>query len=105
VTNIKEIVKHIQKKSLDTELYLESILPVNNDIGMFEDHANKTQEVLTINKVLERMAGEFGIIYIDLHSLFATKDNKLNPEYSNDGLHLNGQGYMLWKSAVEKHVK
>jgi hexosaminidase len=36
-----------------------------------------------------------------LHSLFTDKEGKLNSRYTNDGLHLNGQGYLLWKSHLE----
>jgi len=29
----------------------------------------------------------------------------LDPEYTNDGLHLTGIGYLVWKSAVEKYLR
>ena len=104
VTNIKRIIKSIQKKSPKTEIYLQSILPVNSDFGMFPDYTNKTAEILAVNQVLQRLAEEFGVIYIDLHSLFTGESQKLNPAYTNDGVHLTGKGYLVWKTAVKKHI-
>lgn len=104
VDNIKKIIKSIINKSPKTEIYLQSILPVNKDLGLFNNYTNKTEDILSVNRVLKRMAGEFGITYVDLHSLFTVKDHKLNPEYTNDGLHLTGKGYLVWKSAVKEHI-
>jgi lysophospholipase L1-like esterase len=104
VDNIKKIVKYIIKESPKTEIYLQSILPVNGDFGLFNNYTNKTEDILSVNRVLKRMAGEFGITFVDLHSLFSLKDHKLNPEYTNDGMHLTGKGYLVWKSAVEEYI-
>ena len=105
VNNIKRIVKTIQKKSPDTKIYLESLLPVNPDFDMFENYTNKRAEVISINKSLKKISKVYGITYIDLYSLFETEDNKLNPEYTNDGLHLKGAGYLVWKSVIEDYIK
>lgn len=104
VTNIKRIIKSLQKKSAETEIYLQSLLPVNRDLGMFPNYTNKTAEILAVNRVLKRMAEEFSCTFIDLYPLFIEKDQKLNPAYTNDGLHLNGEGYLVWKTAVKKYV-
>ncbi len=102
--NIKRIIKTINKNSPETQIYIESILPVNSDFGQFKNHTNKTTEIILINNALQKYARAQGITYIDLFSLFATKENKLNPEYTNEGLHLTGAGYLLWKSAIEKFI-
>ncbi|MFW6129326.1 MAG: GDSL-type esterase/lipase family protein [Candidatus Aminicenantaceae bacterium] len=102
--NIKRIIKTINKDSPETQIYIESILPVNSDFGQFKNHTNKTTEIIIINNALQKYARSQGITYIDLFSLFATEKNKLNPEYTNEGLHLTGAGYLLWKSAIEKFI-
>jgi hypothetical protein len=50
--NIKRIVKSIRKTSPETLIYIESLLPVNPDFPQFPQHAGKTQEILSINRVL-----------------------------------------------------
>ena len=49
VTNIKKIIKSIQRRSAETEIYLQSILPVNSVFGMFPNFTNKTDEIRAIN--------------------------------------------------------
>lgn len=105
VDNIKRIVRSIREDSPDTEICLESLLPVNPDFPQFPKHTSKTQEVQAINRVLKRMAQESDLRYIDLYGEFIVEDNKLNPEFTNDGLHLTGAGYRVWKGAVAPYVK
>jgi len=104
VYNIKQIVKIIHKESPDTQIFLQSLLPVNKDFGHFKNHTNKTEQIIRINRALKNFSTTNDITYIDLYSLFVTKDNKLNPDHTNDGLHLTGSGYLLWKSAVSKYI-
>jgi len=104
VYNIKQIVKIIHKKTPDTEIFLQSLLPVNKDYTIFENHINKTEEIIRINRALKNFSDINKITYIDLYSRFVTKDQKLHPDYTNDGLHLTGAGYLVWKSAVEKYI-
>lgn len=46
-----------------------------------------------------------GASYIDLYSHFVEKETgKMNPVYTNDGLHLLGKGYLLWRDIVKPYV-
>ncbi|MFC2121872.1 GDSL-type esterase/lipase family protein, partial [Bacteroidota bacterium] len=103
--NIVKIVERIKNESPSTEIYLQSILPVNPDFGLFKTHTDKTKEVIKINKYLKNYCGNNNMNYVDLHSSFITEKNYLNPEFTNDGLHLIGKGYLLWKSLIIKNVK
>jgi lysophospholipase L1-like esterase len=105
LANYKKILMRIKKESPHTKIYIQSLLPVNSDFGTFRNHTNKSDEILYINKRLKLMAQELDLIYIDLYSHFVFKDKKLNPEYTNDGLHLTGKGYEVWKSVIENYVK
>ncbi len=53
---------------------------------------------------LKDIARKKGLVYIDLYSAFVTPDNKLNLDYSIDGLHLNGAGYELWVKLISKYL-
>lgn len=105
VTNIRKIVTRIGKQSPDTVIYLQSVLPVNPDMGMFKDHTDKGPAVKAVNQRLAKLAESLKITYIDLYPAFAGPDGKLKPEYTNEGLHLTGAGYRLWKSLIEAYVK
>ncbi len=104
VRNIERILDTIQKDSPRTEIYLQSLLPVNPVYGLAKNHTNKASEIIAINAVLKKMAKDRKLTFVDLHSLLQTESNVLNPEYTNDGLHLTGKGYLVWKSAIEKYI-
>ena len=104
VYNIKQIVKIIHKKSPDTEIYIQSLLPINSRFNNFPNHTDKTEPIIRINRALKNFSDMNDITYIDLYSLLADKDNQLDSEYTNDGLHLKGSGYRMWKKAVEKYI-
>jgi lysophospholipase L1-like esterase len=59
---------------------------------------------LNINTGLKRMAKDYSLCYVDLYPLFTGDGDKLRPEYTNDGLHLTGAGYAVWKKAVASFV-
>lgn len=105
VSNIKRIIQIIQEKTAKTKIYLEGILRVNPDFDLNKDHTNKTAEIISVNNSLKQIEQASGNTYVDLYSLFKTEDNKLNPDYTNDGLHLMGKAYLLWKSEIEKYLR
>ena len=105
VSNYQKILERIILDSKKTKIYIQSVLPVNDKFQKFKNHVNKTKQILAVNKKLIKLSDQYGADYIDLFSLFAMKNNKLNPKYSNDGLHLTGEGYLLWKSVVGKYIE
>jgi len=105
LANIKRIAREIRQKSPETVLYLQSLLPVNPDFPIFPDHRNKGSQIKSINTVLRRMAKDYGAVYVDLYPLFIGEGDKLDPEYTNDGLHLTGAGYAVWQEAVAPYLR
>ncbi len=104
--NIGKIAQQIRTSSPKTEVYIQSILPVNNSFAKFQGHTSKTEEVLWINQQLKQWCLNEGFIYVDLFSHFKCSDsNLMNPSYTNDGLHLTGDGYLLWRDVVKPLLK
>lgn len=97
---IHRIVKRITTDSPHTKLYVQSILPVNPVFGKFNGHTSQWQRIPKINESLREMAKKEKITYIDLFSSFTDSEGKLKTDYSNDGLHLLGKGYELWKEII-----
>ena len=56
VARIEMIVKKIKAESPKTELYLQSVLPVNDCYGMFGGHTSRWQVVKQINDLLKPLA-------------------------------------------------
>lgn len=106
VNRIRLIARKIKTDSPKTKLYLQSVLPVTDHYKMFQGHTSRWQVVPEINKGLIHLAAEEGVTYIDLYSHFLDeKTGKMNIEYTNDGVHLLGKGYMKWVEIVKPYIK
>lgn len=106
VSRIGMIARKIKTDSPKTKLYLQSVLPVTDHYKMFQGHTSRWQVIPEINKGLIRLAAEEGATYIDLYSHFVDeKTGKMNINYTNDGLHLLGKGYMKWVEIVKPYMK
>ena len=99
------IAAKIKKDSPKTRLYLQSVLPVSDHYNMFKGHTAHWEEVAKINEGLIRLAEKEKLTYIDLYSHFVdSKTGKMNIEYTNDGLHLLGKGYLKWVEIVKPYI-
>ena len=100
--NFTKIIEKIKKNSPKTEIYIQSVLPVNNSI--YKGIVNN-RDIINLNSQLAKLSEMNGVVYIDLFSAFCNEDNQLMEEFaSNDGLHLNGKSYLKWKSILEKYI-
>jgi lysophospholipase L1-like esterase len=105
VNNQKEIVARILESSPETKIYLQSILPVNDNFRKFSNHIGKGDSIQMVNDQLSRIASDLeSVEYIDLHTSFLDTSGKLDSTYTNDGLHLTAEGYKRWKSVIEDKV-
>lgn len=103
VADITRLIDMWHKGSPETIIYIQSILPFNYD--QRPKSAGKNEEVVKANESLRRLSAERGITYIDLYSVLADGNGMLNADYSLDGLHLTGEGYLLWADAIREYVK
>jgi len=101
VENYRKIIACIKHSTPDTKIYIQSILPTDDAVH----YTRRNADIIRINELLKQIASENRLVYIDLFTLFRLENDKLNPAYSIDGLHLNGKGYLVWKDAIIKYVK
>ncbi|MDE6300388.1 MAG: sialate O-acetylesterase [Muribaculaceae bacterium] len=98
------LVKRIREASPQTELYFQSMLPINNSFGRYKLMIDKEQTIRDINALVRPQIEELGATWIELHSLMTDEDGNLRKEYTNDGLHLVGEAYLIWRDAVLPYV-
>ena len=105
--NICLIIDQIREQSPETEIFIQSILPVNDAFGMFSGHTSRTPEIKWVNSQLQEWAeNRTKVTYIDLFNHFRNEDNDLmNLKYTNDGLHLTGEGYRLWVEILNPYIR
>lgn len=104
-TRYERLVKKIREQSPDTRLYIQSVMPINNDFNRYKNLKGREKVIPALNKRLQTIATQNGAVYIDLTPALESTPNKLNPKYTNDGLHLNGPGYRAWTRAIQHLVK
>lgn len=105
VCQIGRITRKIKQDSPKTKLYLQSVLPVTDHYQMFAGHTRHWQMIKVINEKLRALAQREKVTYIDLYSHFVEPaTGKMNTEYTNDGLHLLGKGYMKWAEIIKPYV-
>lgn len=101
----ESLVKKIREQSPSSKLYLQSVMPVNNDFRRYKGLVGKEKVIRAFNERIRRIAETNGATYIDLWPFLAGSDGKLKKAYSNDGLHLNGAGYRAWTDGIRHYVK
>lgn len=104
VTAVEKLIVKIKKATPETELYLQSWLPINNDFKRYKNMIGKEEIVLQGNVFLEQVARRQGVTWINLFPLFADRECKLPRHLTNDGLHLNEEGYKIWRDEIAKYI-
>ncbi|KAA5542956.1 GDSL-type esterase/lipase family protein [Adhaeribacter rhizoryzae] len=98
--NIYRIAAYLRRETPQTQLFVQSILPVDASFGKFAGHTSKGAQIRNINIQLQQNAGAHKYSFIDLATEFADEKGNLASQFTNDGLHLTGEGYALWKHLV-----
>ncbi|MDE6794072.1 MAG: hypothetical protein K2J63_02070, partial [Muribaculaceae bacterium] len=101
----EDLVKTIRSDSPESHLYIQSLMPINNDFGRYKNLKGKENVIKALNEQLKEIADRNGATYVDLWPALADKKTgKLRREFTNDGLHLLGKGYDAWAEAIRHLV-
>jgi lysophospholipase L1-like esterase len=99
--NYSKILSVLEKKLPGTKIYVQSVLPINNNINKYDI---RPETIINLNAKIKKTCGDKKIQYINLYDKFKDNDNMLLKKYTIDGTHLNGKGYLVWKQTIEKYV-
>lgn len=105
VTAVSELIDYIKQQSPSTRIYLQSMLPINNSFGRYKAMAGKEDTIRRINSLLQPLAAEKGIRWINLYPYFCDNEGNLRKDFTNDGLHLLGPAYLVWRDIVMPYVQ
>lgn len=92
VRNVQYLMVSLRKELPGARLLLHSILP---------REAERAPEVRDANRHLRQFSPSINAHYLDLWPALALPDGSLNPDLARDGLHLNDDGYRLWRAELE----
>jgi len=97
LANYKEILSVLKRELPRAEVYVQSLLPV-------EKMENVSDGIIDLNGGLKRLADENGCNYINLFTPFSDPTVGINPDYTDDGLHLTPEGYAAWKREIREYL-
>ena len=100
LANYNNIVETILSESPNTQIILQSILPVNNELGKPK---TTNQQIDSLNISIQTIAKRFNIQYVYINSKLKDAKGRLDEKFSEDGLHINGAAYLIWKSVIENY--
>lgn len=103
-TAIVDLVRTIRTESPDTRLYVESILPINNTFGRYKNMKDKEPVIAEINRLIAPQVVALGAKWLDITPLFVDEDGNLRRDLTNDGLHLLGRGYLIWRDFLLPYI-
>lgn len=109
LNNLKGIIKGIKKNRKSSDIYIQSIYPVNRDLGertteMLDNEDLNNKRVKNLNKKIKHLCKKEGIPYINVYDSLCDKDGNLKSIYTNDGVHLNDLGYYKVTTTIKKYI-
>ena len=109
LTNYKEIVRRLKAKHPEAQIVVQSILPHGGEQSTWESRdkleALPSDRIMSMNSALKKIATDNQAYYLDLYPIFVTGDGTLRDDLTTDGLHLNRQGYLVWRSAIALYAQ
>lgn len=103
--NQRQIIRDLRSFHPNAQIVVQSILPHSGEKATWEGRdrlkAIPNERIRELNRQLKAIASEEGVLFLDLHPLFADANGNLRLELSTDGLHLNDRGYWVWRSALK----
>lgn len=97
-----EIIDSIKKINPNAIIYVESILPVSEEVSLKHDYI-KMSKINEYNDLLKEMAKEKGVYYLDISSAVANEQGYLPDDAATDGIHLNKNYCDKWLQYLKTH--
>lgn len=96
VRNLEYALVAIRRDLPGVRMLVQSIMP------RAREFADQIQDA---NRHLRQFAPTVNAQYLDLWPALALEDGELNPEFSEDRLHLNERGYQAWLSELRPAIE
>lgn len=100
--NYDRIIQYISSHSPKTEIYVQSVLPLNEALTTPAYLKNKKDSILQLNIGIQQIAEKYKLTYINLHEIFADARGDLKQELTVDGIHVKPAAYVLWVDFLRK---
>ncbi|MDO5497634.1 MAG: GDSL-type esterase/lipase family protein [Alistipes sp.] len=100
--NFVAMVKMIQEKAPECEIFIQSPITPNNDVLAYAYVKNKQDKVTELNTRLEQMCHQMGVTWVDIRPVLHNEKGEIKEEYTKDGIHLYPAAYEAWVDYLKK---
>ena len=99
------LIENIRRQAPQTQLFVQSILPIDESEGRWKTLAGRTDDIPFANMYIKAYCETHDITFVDIfHRMTRGRSNQLRAELSGDGLHLTEQGYRIWAFELKKYI-
>ena len=108
LANYEQILTSITVSLPDTEVFVMSVIPQNHDIEKNSaiDVEKTVPKIMALNVALAQLTHDYdAVTYVDVFSSLEDNAHFLKSEYSDDGLHLNENGFAVWANVLIPYLK
>lgn len=104
--NYTKIVDKIKDELPEVELYCMSIIPQNEVLESYSDldTAKNNLKIQSVNAKIKALVETKGETFVDIYSALLGLEGNLNKAYSDDGLHLNAGGFVVWSNILKPYL-
>lgn len=107
--NYRAIVRYLRQAHPNSQIVVQSILPHAGKGTNWEGRDRlltvPNSRIRHLNDALRAIATNQGVYYLDLYSVFTNAQGDLHSSFSTDGLHLNPQGYLVWRTVLQLYLR
>lgn len=100
--NVQRIVDKVKLNSPKTQIYIQSVFPINVNKTMAASYRFNNPKDLQPNKMYTDLCKKNNLTFIDLYPLFLDEKGGLKAELTRDGIHPNGIVYKQWIEFLQK---
>jgi lysophospholipase L1-like esterase len=95
--NVIKIVNRFHQYSPSTNVYVTSILPINENAKKEYPELYHNDLIVQVNQMIEKESTTNKFTFINVNTALRSPNGTLSLEFANsDGVHLNEKGYSVW---------
>ncbi|MGD1856805.1 MAG: GDSL-type esterase/lipase family protein [Leptolyngbyaceae cyanobacterium] len=104
LANYRDIMDYLSVHHPDTDVVVQSILPHGAETSTWESRhlllELPNERIRAMNQSLQAIAADYNAYYLELYPIFSDGEGQLRSDLTTDGLHLNREGYLVWRAAI-----
>lgn len=94
------MITKLKTDSPNAEIFIQNVLPIQNNK---QEGRLTNSNIVKLNEELQSMADRLSVTYIDVYSVYVL-NGEMNPEYTEDGVHLQEDYKHLWLDLLSEYI-